>query len=413
MTDIYFFSFESAFVLVFAFFAAIKCDVKRAMITGLIAVKGAILWAVFSGGFSALSAGWAYLSLFIAALGVIAALSFNAKTVKGAKGFAVLCLGIIFLALLSGGCGKNNSSMPAIAGEYKLDFVPSKVAMPGNDELFVGSERGKAVYIYDTENFKKKSSIAAGYMPVDMAFYMDKLYTANKASNTVTIHDMLNGKSVQAAGGGESPSALALDPSKGLLYVANTGSSNVAVINLKGDGYPVIKTITVGKWPADLYLSPDNRYLYVCCKYTNTVQIIDAEKEEPVFTRIDTGISPSEFVPISGRDIAIINEWEYAYNHQSSIIIFDRIHYNMEYDIMVDGGIFDAALSRSKRYLYVSVPLKDKIIFVDIKKRETVFEIKFKDYLPKWVCVSKDGRSLYVACQQSREILKIAVNGFR
>ena len=320
---------------------------------------------------------------------------------------------MIFLALLSGGCGKNNSSMPAITGEYKLDFVPSKVAMPGNDELFVGSERGKAVYIYDTENFKKKSSIAAGYMPVDMVFYMDKLYTANKASNTVTIHDMLNGKSVQAASGGESPSALALDGSKGRLYVANTGSSNVTVINLKDGGYPVMKTIAVGKWPADLYLSPDNRYLYVCCKYTNTVQIIDAEKEEPVFTRIDTGISPSEFVPISGRDIAIINEWEYVYNHQSSIIMFDRIHYNMEYDIMVDGGIFDAALSRSKRYLYVSVPLKEKVIFVDIKKRETVFELKLKDYLPKWVCVSKDGRSLYVACQQSREILKIAVNGLR
>jgi hypothetical protein len=413
MTDLWFFTAESLLLIVFVFFVAVKNDAKRGLIAGLIAVKGVILWVVVSKNFDLSPALWAYLIIFAAALGIITALSGPAAPWKGAKGFIVLCLAMIFLALFSAGCGKNSSSMPEIAGEYKLDFVPSKIAMQSNDEIFVGAERGRAVYIFDTDNFNKKSSIAAGYMPVDMVFYLDKLFTANKASNTITMHDMLNGKSTQVPCGGESPSAIAVNGARGVLYVANTGSSSVSVIDIKAEEPSVKKIMQVGKWPSDLYLSPDNRYLYVCCKYTNTVQIIDAEKEEPVFTRIDTGISPSQFVPISGRDIAIINEWEYVYNHQSSIIIFDRIHYSMEYDIMVDGGIFDAALSGSKRYLYISVPLKDKIIFVDIKKRETAFELRFKDYLPKWVCVSKDGKWLYAACQQSEKIVKIAVNSLR
>ena len=65
MTDIYFFAVESALVLVFAFFTAIKCDVKRAMITGLIAVKGAVLWTLFSGGFLASPAGMGVFVTFL------------------------------------------------------------------------------------------------------------------------------------------------------------------------------------------------------------------------------------------------------------------------------------------------------------------------------------------------------------
>jgi YVTN family beta-propeller protein len=257
----------------------------------------------------------------------------------------------------------------------------------------------------------KKTTISTGYMPVDMLMNNGKLYTANKSSNTITIHNMENGTGVNIDSGGEYPCSLAINQQKNRLYAANMGSNNVAVIDLNAQTINVIKKIPVGKWPSDLYLSPDNRYLYVCCKYTNTIQVIDAEKEQPVFTKVDTGISPSKLVPLSNRHIAIINEWEYAFNHQSTIIVFDRINYNLEYDIMVEGGIFDALLSKSKRYLYVTVPMKDKVVFVDLKKRETVFELVFKDDTPRWLALSVDKKTLYVAAQHTKKIFTVSLNG--
>ena len=413
MTDAYFFILESFLAAAFAYFVSVKTDMKRALITGLIAVKGAVAWAVISKGFSLNPRLWIYFCAFAAAAAVITELSSSLKAEKNIRGFVVLCAAMMLLALFSSGCADKKSAMPALTGELNLDYVPSKIAMRDNAEIFTGSETGNVVYIYDSVSFRKKSAIAAGYMPSDMIFNRDKLYIANKSSNSITVHDMITGKSIQAASGGEAPCALALDPARGLLYAANTGSSNLSVINLQGADIRVKEKIPVGKWPSALYLSPDRRYLYVLCKYTNTVQVIDTVKDEPVFTRIDTGISPLRFVPVSGRDIAIINEWEYAFNHQSSIILFDRVNYKMEYDIMVDGGIFDAVLSKSRKYLYVSVPLKDEIIFVDIKQRKTVFTMSLKNYLPKYLCLSKDGRTLFAACQQSRVIARIAVNGYR
>jgi YVTN family beta-propeller protein len=257
----------------------------------------------------------------------------------------------------------------------------------------------------------KKTTISTGYMPVDMFINSNKLYTANKSSNTVTIHNLETGKGVNIDSKGAYPCSLAINQQKNRLYVANLGSNDVSVIDLGAPTINVVKRIPVGKWPSDLYLSPDNRYLYVCCKYTNTIQVIDAEKEQPVFTKVDTGISPSKMVPLSNRDIAIINEWEYAFNHQSTIIVFDRINYSLEYDIMVEGGIFDAVLSRSKKYMYITVPLKVKVVFVDMKKRQTVYELVFKDDTPRWLALSADKKTLYVACQHTQKIFTISLNG--
>ena len=109
MTDLWFFTAESLLLIVFVFFVAVKNDAKRGLIAGLIAVKGVILWVVVSKNFDLSPALWAYLIIFAAALGIITALSGPAAPWKGAKGFIVLCLAMIFLALFSAGCGKNSS----------------------------------------------------------------------------------------------------------------------------------------------------------------------------------------------------------------------------------------------------------------------------------------------------------------
>lgn len=392
--------------------AFIRQDKKLSVICLILAVKAFVIWYAAGTGVNIHPLEMLSITgIIIAAIMVLIISGFDNTPGKSRLRFSVLLAVLVLLAVFASGCKNDPGQKPAVTGEFKLGYVPSKIISPAKDELYVASERGKVITAYFMSTQSTKTSIPSGYMPVDLLIVNNILYSANKSANTVTIHNLETGKGIDINSGGAYPCSLAVNQQKNRLYVANLGSNNVAVVDLSAPTITVVKKIPVGKWPSDLYLSPDNRYLYVCCKYTNTIQVIDAEKEQPVFTKVDTGISPSKMVAISKREIAIINEWEYAFNHQSTIIVFDRLNYNLEYDIMVEGGIFDAVLSKSKRYMYVTVPLKDKVLVVDLKKRETVFEMIFKDDTPRWLALSVDKRTLYVAAQHTGKIFTVALNG--
>lgn len=401
-----------AFVMISVYSSLILRDKKQSIITAVLSLKVMIIWAVTGNAANMpLLEFISIAGIITAGIAVVSIIVPDKTEIKPKTRFICLVAALVLLVVFASGCTNNPSRMPAVTGEFSLGFIPSKIISPVKDELYVASERGKFIAVYNTVTKTRKTTISTGYMPVDILICNGKLYSANKSSNTITIHNMETAKEQNIDSGGAYPCALAINQQKNKLYTANLGSNNVAVIDLNAATITVTKKIPVGKWPSDLYLSPDNRYLYVCCKYTNTIQVIDVEKEQPVFTKVDTGISPSKMVPLNRRDIAIINEWEYAFNHQSTIIVFDRVNYNLEYDIMVEGGIFDAVLSKSKRYMYLSVPLTDKVVFVDLKKRETVFELVFKDDTPRWLALSADKKTLYVASQHTGKIFTISLNG--
>lgn len=70
-------------------------------------------------------------------------------------------------------------------------------------------------------------------------------------------------------------------------------------------------------------------------------------------------------------------------------------------------------LSKSKKYLFISVPLKDRVVFMDIKKRCRVHKLIFKDDIPKYLALSKDGSTLYVSAQQSKKLYVVSLNDLR
>jgi YVTN family beta-propeller protein len=330
------------------------------------------------------------------------------KTVKrNYKEYALFLFVIVFVFLFSG-CSREISKPPQIEINYKLNFIPSDVCVLNNEKIFVGAEREKKIAIVNLTTGKINKIINSGANPVDILVKGNYVYSANKSSSDVTIHNLLNNETINVQSGGQNPSALALNDAKKLLYVANTGSSNVSVIDIPGK--KIKSRIYTEKWPSDILITKDYKYLYVPCKYTNVIQLIDAEKERCLFTKIDAGISPAQLLKLNNRHIAIINEWEYSFNQQSTINVFDTKDYAIKYNIRVDGGIFRGALSRSKKYIYLTVPSKDKIIFVDVKKRSKIFEIVKKDTAPKYIAVSPDGTDVFVSCQTSKEILRIKVN---
>lgn len=136
-------------------------------------------------------------------------------------------------------------------------------------------------------NYSK--SISVGTNPGAEVMGADgRLYVANTGSNTVSVINTTTGKRIDANPSwfsqdisvGTAPSALALSPDGTRLYVANSGSGTVSVINTVGykriDANPSTssKDITVGTTPSALTVGADGR-IYVANKGSGTVSVVD------------------------------------------------------------------------------------------------------------------------------------------
>ncbi|MCV7368359.1 hypothetical protein CRI77_09415 [Mycolicibacterium duvalii] len=194
---------------------------------------------------------------------------------------------------------------------------------------------------------QNQTSIAVGFRPSAAVVSPDgqRLYVANAGSRTVSVINTSTGRKIDAnprnifstsISVGSSPGALALSSDGKRLYVANTGSGTVSVINT--DTYARIDanprnifstTITVGSSPSALAYGPDGR-LYVANRGSKTVSVIDTATNTVVDTNpstsgkqsISVGTSPSAlalgpdgrlFVANSGSGtVSVINTNDYS-----------------------------------------------------------------------------------------------------
>ena len=141
-----------------------------------------------------------------------------------------------------------------------------------------------------------------------------RIYVANTGSNTVSVidNDTTSGdykQVIKTISVGSAPSAMALNSDGSRLYVANSGSVTVSVIGIdtatdtyeRIDANPSIfsKDIAVGWAPSALALSPDGTRLYVANRLTSTVSVVSIDTATDTYQRIDA--NPSIF----SRDIAV------------------------------------------------------------------------------------------------------------
>ncbi len=343
------------------------------------------------------------LALFIPA---IARLKLEPKT--GVKEIIVVFVFIIVAALFSGGCAVAGPPSPNL--EINLKFKPAKILALNREEIFICAETEKYVYKYSLKEKKITAVIECGNIPSDLLLDGKRLYISSMAGGSITAYNIDTKKTWPIKIGGQGQSALALSKDCGKLYATNMKSSSVSVLDLTS--LKVTNKITTGRWPSDITVSPDGKYLYVICQYTNTFEVVDLDSEQPVLTKINTGVSPVSMALIGKNKVAVVNEWEYAANHKSAVVIIDtKDGYNVEKSLLVDGGVYCGLTSKSREYIMLSVPSKDKVIFVNLRTGKKKYELYFKDYYPKYMTLSPGGGMLFVACPQAKKIMLINIAG--
>ena len=95
---------------------------------------------------------------------------------------------------------------------------------------------------------------------------------------------------------GNIPSDIAVNPSNNLVYVANSGSDTVSVINSTTNEV-LTNGIKVGDFPRDIAVNPSNNLVYLInyaiSIFSNTASVINSTTNEVLTNGIKVGNSPS------------------------------------------------------------------------------------------------------------------------
>ncbi|WP_163720263.1 YncE family protein [Mycolicibacterium psychrotolerans] len=171
------------------------------------------------------------------------------------------------------------------------------------------------VYISPTR-LDTKASIAVGSRPSAMVMTSDgRMFVANTGSNTVSVINTVTGQRIDANTSvfsrdisvGSAPSALGLSTDGKRMYVANTRSGSVTVIDTatykRVDANTSIfsTSIAVGSSPAAMALSGTR--LYVANRGSNTVSVIDTTINKMV--DINANVSGNQSISVGSGPTAL------------------------------------------------------------------------------------------------------------
>jgi len=152
------------------------------------------------------------------------------------------------------------------------------------------------------------ATIPVGTDPFGVAFdsVTGAIFVTNTGSNNVSV---LNGNlptPVAAIPVGSNPTGVAFDPSNGNIYVANNGSNSVSVIS--GASLTVTATVNVGSEPLGVAADPTTGNVFVANYGSSTVSVISGAENQVVATA-NVGSEPyGVAVDTSTGDVYVTNQ---------------------------------------------------------------------------------------------------------
>lgn len=191
-----------------------------------------------------------------------------------------------------------NTDSGDILATLPTGHEPDGVAITGDGSLiFVASENAGLVHVFDGKTYEPIKSILTNLRPRRMALRDKELWVSSEMGSRVEIFDTASLEKIDeiifAPRGFRSeqltPVDILFDQSETTAFVA-LGSAN-HVVMVDAINREIVKYILVGRRPWGLGLTPDGERLFVLNGLSDDVTIINIAKKRPVRTS-RTGLVP-------------------------------------------------------------------------------------------------------------------------
>lgn len=284
-------------------------------------------------------------------------------------------------------------------GDFTLVLQPDastpRLGLHGAHSV-VGHRDGR-VYVNTTDNRvavidgasrKVIKQIAVGDDPSHIELSHDgrRLYVANSGSDEVTIIDTIADSVAATVSTGKRP-LLPCVAADGSVYLPSGPDRTVTVLTAGGG---LRKTVTVGAAPHDIAVSPDGRWAYQPNSASHTITVID-NCDCSVLGEVKVGLGPGH-IAFDGQ-----NRFAYVANTLSDdVTVIDTRSHDVVSTIAAGKGAHLPALSPDGRFGYVANFAADDLTVWDCRDHRVVATIPVGIY-PHFFALSPDGRWIVVS----------------
>ena len=222
-----------------------------------------------------------------------------------------------------------------------------------------------------------------------------KVFVTNQGSNSVTVFSF-DGKFklLQEVQVGKAPAGVALSTVNREVYISNTESSEISVIDV--DSLKVKKTIDLQGSSLGVAVSPDGKRLFVSDWFNNCLLVIQLNSKQSKCIQVGkapAGISVSE----KNNEIYVVSR------DSNSVFVVSLSEEKVIGKILVGDHPFGIKLSPVKNHLYVTNVQSNDVSIVDLTKRQEIKRVKVGKK-PYCITFSMDGKKSFVTNQYSDSI---------
>jgi phosphatidylinositol-3-phosphatase len=121
----------------------------------------------------------------------------------------------------------------------------------------------------------------------------NRIFVANSGSGTISVLNATTGAVLHSVAVGKSPTTVAVDVTYGHVFVTNTGSGTISVLNAKTG--TVLRTIAVGRTPSAVEVDPTRHRVFVANRGSGIVSVLDL-KTGTLLRSVAVGKSPTAVV---------------------------------------------------------------------------------------------------------------------
>jgi YVTN family beta-propeller protein len=194
-----------------------------------------------------------------------------------------------------------------------------------------------------------------------------------------------------------------IPPRNSVAYVSNMASNNLTVVNrITGQ---VVSTILVGEVPRGMALAETRGLLFVANSESNTISVIEAETQQPKQDiALDFGDAP-EVLSVSDDERYLIS----VNRGSNSVTIFDLSSLQPSANLPVGTAPVDAAVDRVTNVAYVVNNLSNDVTIIDLSTLSEVRTISVGSS-PVAIDINSADRKAYVANYNSGYLTVINVD---
>ncbi|MBL4933820.1 YncE family protein [Clostridium paridis] len=231
------------------------------------------------------------------------------------------------------------------------------------------SENGYAIF-YETETGKLIKKVEVGKHPAHVVFTNDgkKVLVTNNEDNNVSILDSKNYSLIKNVAVGKGPHGFRISSDSQFAYIANMGEDTVSIVDINNN--KEIRKIKVGSTPVTTGVTKDGKTLVVTINGENAIGIIDLSTDK--VEKVPVGVGPAQLYLSADDKFVFVANQGTEEAPSNSVTKIDLAAKKVAATIQTGKGSHGVLVSPDNKFVYVTNMYESTVSIIDYSTNKVI-----------------------------------------